>query len=73
MHASERARVLQEAAWDRELQQPVIAPNTLTEAEALAAIDLAREEEQARNGDTFAQRRRRAARYWGKAARMSRL
>lgn len=75
MRAAEMARFEQAAHLNNGLLSPTldpkveqhparVQPNTPTEDEALARIDELREEERERLGDTFAARRRRAARYW---------
>lgn len=69
MHAAELARIRQELGWDADRLTPAIAPGSTQEAHALALIDAARDEEQGRGRDTFAQRRAASARYWRKHAR----
>lgn len=70
MHASDLARLEQEAAFDRERLVPHVAPGSTGEAHALALIDQARDEELGRARDTFARRRASAARYWKRHARV---
>lgn len=69
MHASQLAQAMREGTWDKSAQRPAVAPNSTTESEALARIDAAREEEIARNEDTYESRERRARRYWGNHGR----
>lgn len=69
MHPSERARILQEVAYDAERGAPVVAPGSTIEARALGLIDQARDDDLGRRDTTFAQRRARASAYWRRYAR----
>lgn len=69
MHPSERAQVMREVTWDALRGCPSVPPGSAEEAEALARIDAARDAEQAALGDTFAKRRQRAERWWGRGRR----
>lgn len=62
--AADLARLVQSSCWNRELGEPVVAPGSAEEDAALARIDELREDEREQLGDTFAERRRRASRYW---------
>lgn len=69
MHPSELARVQRELSYDPTKLQPVVPPGSLTEDEALAAIDYAREVEVAKLGDTPQARAQRARRAWAAKGR----
>ena len=69
MHPSERAHLARAEAWDRETLEPVIAPGSVEEADALARIDQARAEERARLQDTPEARARRLSQWWGRGKR----
>lgn len=62
--AAELSQLVRSSYWNRGLGEPVVPPGSAEEDAALARIDELREEERERLGDTFAARRRRAARYW---------
>lgn len=58
------ARLLQTDAYDFGRAMPAIAPGSFEEANALAEIDNARDEETAQLGDTFEARQRRSRAAW---------
>ncbi len=64
MHPSQLAQLDRQAALHPERAGPTIAPGSTIEAEALARIDAAREEERERYADSMQARRRRQASYW---------
>lgn len=66
MHPSELAELTRSETWNHERLQPEVAPGSMAEAAAIAAIDEARDAELERLGDTFAKRRARSSRYWGR-------
>lgn len=64
LHPSIRAQLARERATDPETRSARIAPGSFEEAEALAAIDARRREEQGRRDDTPERRQARSERYW---------
>jgi hypothetical protein len=69
LHPSEIARLEAEISFDPERLAPVVAPGSTAEAEALARIDQARDEEMGARLDSFERRQARATRYWRRHAR----
>lgn len=66
LHPSEIAALQREQNWNPDLMAPRVEPGSYEEQQALERIDMARDNEMAQRGDSFAQRRRRARKYWSK-------